>query len=63
MWTVVCRTCAWTSGTRFLQEAAVVLGHLHEFQCPGHTVALTGLKASPSEQSTGANPECPSSHG
>jgi hypothetical protein len=38
MWMTICPTCGWASSTRFLQEAATVLGQLHELDHPGHTV-------------------------
>jgi len=42
MWETVCVTnhCNWSSKYRHLREAAIVLGKLHEEDCPGHKTVL-----------------------
>ena len=42
MWETVCvaANCNWSSKTRQLREAAIVLGRLHEEDYPGHKVVL-----------------------
>jgi hypothetical protein len=45
MWETVCtaKGCTWSSKTRQLQEAALVLGRLHEEDYPGHKVVLRDM--------------------